>query len=172
MSWFPSLRAIGGTRGTGPRSKAGPLTLVDLKSGTSRLIESFPYDYGKILASSDVVNGLLSAPLTVEEKSKKVIIVGCGMSGLLAARELLRAGLTVKMYDRGILATENADWTHYHYGRACSDIRKFAAQAVVCELGGMRFAEKAKATWQFFSEAFEDTQTFKSWHSSDGLTGS
>jgi hypothetical protein len=162
MSWFPSLRAIGGTRGTGPRSKAGPLTLVDLKSGTSRLIESFPYDYGKILASSDVVNGLLSAPLTVEEKSKNVIIVGCGMSGLLAARELLRAGLTVKMYDRGILATENADWTHYHYGRACSDIRKFAAQAVVCELGGMRFAEKAKATWQFFSEAFEDTQTFES----------
>ena len=72
MSWFPSLRAIGGTRGTGPRSKAGPLTLVDLKSGASRLIESFPYDYGKILASSDVVNGLLSAPLTVEEKSKKV----------------------------------------------------------------------------------------------------
>lgn len=162
MSWFPSLRAIGGTRGSGPKNKANPLTLFELKSGSSKLIESFPYDYGKILSSSTEENGFLATPFTTEEKRKKVIIIGCGMSGLLAARELLRAGLNVQMYDRGTLLQEDESWIRYHYGRACSDFRKFSSESVVCELGGMRFPEKAKATWQFFSEAFSDNQYFES----------
>ena len=162
MSWFPSLRAIGGTRGTGPKNKANSLTLSELKLGPSRLIESFPYDYGKILSSSTNENGFLETPFDADEKNKRVIIIGCGMSGLLAARELLRAGLNVHMYERGILFQEDNNWVRYHYGRACSDYRKFSTESVVCELGGMRFPEKAKATWQFFSEAFNDNQNFES----------
>ncbi len=80
MSWFPSLRAIGGTRGTGPKNKANSLTLSELKLGPSRLIESFPYDYGKILSSSTNENGFLETPFDADEKNKRVIIIGCGMS--------------------------------------------------------------------------------------------
>lgn len=160
MGWFPSLDALGGTNGK--RLRAGSQTLAQLKAGTSRLIESFPYDYGSILAASDPnKDGWLSTPLTVPEKANKVIVVGCGMSGLLAARELLRAGLTVEMYDRERLDQSDTDWTRHHYGRACSDIRKFAEGDTVCELGGMRFPVKAKATWQVFSEAFDEEDVFE-----------
>ncbi|WP_211453474.1 flavin monoamine oxidase family protein [Collimonas antrihumi] len=160
MAWFPSLDALGGTSGKRPRA-AGPLTLAQLKAGTSRLIESFPYDYGRILAASDTTNGWLREPFSNDEKTNKVIIVGCGMSGLMAARELLRAGLSVDMYDRNKLKEQTGDWMHYRHGRANTDIRDFGLKGQsVCELGGMRFPVKAKATWHMFAEAFRDDQVF------------
>jgi len=116
MGWFPSLKAIGGTKRNRSVTKGPALTLAQLKSGTSRLIDTFPYDYGKIFAASDPKgHGLLNGPLTEEEKKRAyAIVVGCGLSGLTAARELLRAGFKVDLADRATPHSEDEHWEHAH----------------------------------------------------------
>lgn len=61
MAWFPSLAALGGSSGT--RTMAGPQTIGQLKSGTSRLVDAYPYDYASILRASSPESGWLAQPL-------------------------------------------------------------------------------------------------------------
>lgn len=155
MSWFPSLGALGGSSGT--RIQAGPQTIGQLKSGTSRLVDAYPYDYANILRASSPESGWLAQPLTGAEKDARVIVIGAGMSGLLTARELLRAGLNVVLYERNQLEDADADWHRYSYGRTRSFVRKLQPDTV-CELGAMRFPAKAKVTWEMFGDVLgEDT---------------
>lgn len=155
MSWFPSLGALGGS--SGAHIQAGPQTIRQLRTGTSRLIDAYPYDYAEILRASSPEGGWLAQPLVGAEKDARVIIIGAGMSGLLTARELLRAGLNVTLYERNQLEDIDADWHRYNYGRARSFVRKLQSDTV-CELGAMRFPAKAKVTWEMFGDVLgEDT---------------
>lgn len=153
MAWFPSLAALGGSSGT--RTMAGPQTIGQLKSGTSRLVDAYPYDYASILRASSPESGWLAQPLEGVEKDARVVIIGAGMSGLLTARELLRAGLNVVLYERNQLEQVDDDWHRYIHGRTCSFVRKLEADTV-CELGAMRFPAKAKVTWEVFGDILGD----------------
>ncbi|PRA32403.1 flavin monoamine oxidase family protein [Pseudomonas poae] len=153
MAWFPSLAALGGS--SGKRLVAGPQTIGQLKSGTSRLVDAYPYDYAAILRASSPDSGWLAQPLEDAEKNVRVVIIGAGMSGLLSARELLRAGLNVVLYERNQLEQVDSDWHRYSYGRTHSAVRTLDTDTV-CELGAMRFPGKAKVTWEVFGDILGD----------------
>ena len=86
----------------------------------------FPFAYDAWLTHND---GLGSIPK--EHHGKQVAVVGAGVSGLVAARELMRLGLQPVVYESGRIG-----------GRLRSE--PFPnAPSVVAELGGMRFPESA-----------------------------
>lgn len=92
----------------------------------------FPYidnlfDYGTFLAEADAHGSIGNMPA---DNSDLVIVVGAGLSGLVCAYELLRAGV------RNVLVLEATDRIG---GRLYSDTFGGGSQLDLAELGAMRF---------------------------------
>jgi len=78
----------------------------------------------------------------MENYGKKVLVVGAGVSGLVAAYELLRMGLHPVVIE----ASDRIG------GRLYSKELGSPDNPVICELGGMRFPISAKALYYYFDK--------------------
>ncbi len=92
----------------------------------------FPFSYDHWLAHPD---GLGSVPEAVY--GAEVAVVGAGLSGVVAAYELMRLGLKPVLYEAGRMG-----------GRLRSE-RFGAADNVIAELGGMRFPESGRSFFHY-----------------------
>lgn len=88
----------------------------------SMLIPDFPFPYDEYLAHPD---GLGSVP--AEQYGTEVAVVGAGMSGLVAAYELMKLGLKPVVYESAQL------------GGRLRGARQPGTDHPVADLGGMRF---------------------------------
>jgi lysine 2-monooxygenase len=95
----------------------------------SALIPDFPFEYDRYLAHDA---GLGAVPPALH--GEKVAIVGAGLSGLVAAYELMRMGLHPLVYEAERIG-----------GRLRSQRLRGLPGDVVAELGGMRFPASAGA---------------------------
>jgi len=103
------------------------------------LIPDFPFHYRNFL---DNANGLPLCNVPMGSYGKKVLVVGAGISGLVAAYELLRMGLHPVVME----ASERIG------GRLYSKRLGNPDNPVICELGGMRFPVSAKTLYYYFDK--------------------
>jgi len=103
----------------------------------------FPFDYDRWLAHPDGLGAIPKHAL-----GKRVAIIGAGVSGLIAAHELLKVGLTPTVYEAGRLG-----------GRLRSEPFE-NADGVVAEMGGMRFPRSATAFHHYVEKLGLKTQAF------------
>ncbi|MFU5001705.1 flavin monoamine oxidase family protein [Pseudomonas paraeruginosa] len=121
------------------RSKRSPLRFgKDLTA----LIPDFPFHYQRYLRNAG------SAPLCEvpeEAHGKKVLVIGGGVAGLVAAYEVMRMGLQPILLE----ASQRIG------GRFCAQPRGNASAPggqTLCELGGMRFPLSGKALFHYFDK--------------------
>lgn len=112
------------------------------EGGLTALIPDFPFDYGGFLeaARQNKKRPLFSLP--EEAKGKRVLVVGAGAAGAVAAYELLRMGLKpvlVEASDR-----YGGRMNAHHLGEG--------PQEVIAELGCMRFPVSGKAGKHYFEK--------------------
>ncbi|HKT30356.1 flavin monoamine oxidase family protein [Dyella sp.] len=113
--------------------------LADL---VTALIPDFPFDYGAFLKAVEDGNKASLFSLPEAEKSKRVLVVGAGAAGAVAAYELLRMGLKpvlVEASDR-------------YGGRMHAHHLGEGAQEVIAELGCMRFPASGRAAKHYFTK--------------------
>ncbi|MEW1781472.1 NAD(P)/FAD-dependent oxidoreductase [Arthrobacter sp. NPDC080086] len=106
------------------------------------LIPDFPFHYGAFLNKAKSLGEPLF-DLPSDAKSKRVLVIGAGASGTVAAYELLRMGLQpvlIEASDR-IGGRLNA--------HVCAEGSK---NAVIAELGAMRFPVSGKAGLHYFEK--------------------
>ena len=113
------------------------------EEGLAALIPDFPFHYGAFLnKAKSLSTPLFELPRTA--KSKRVLVIGAGASGTVAAYELLRMGLQpvlIEASDR-IGGRLNA--------HVCAEDTK---KEVIAELGAMRFPFSGKAGLHYFEKA-------------------
>ncbi|MCX4767689.1 FAD-dependent oxidoreductase [Streptomyces sp. NBC_01275] len=107
------------------------------------LVPDFPFPYDEYLAHPD---GLGSIP--AEQHGTEVAVVGAGMSGLVAAYELMKLGLKPVVYESAQL------------GGRLRGARQPGADHPVADLGGMRFPRSARAFFHYVDLLGLDTQPF------------
>lgn len=103
----------------------------------------FPFSFDRWLADADEL-GVVPA----ENHGAEVAVVGAGMSGLVAAYELMRMGLRPVIYEAGRLG-----------GRLRSEPFG-AAPDVLAELGGMRFPVTGRALFHYIDLCRLETRPF------------
>lgn len=116
------------------RVAAGDTRLSDLVA----LVPDFPFNYGKHLEER---RGRPLVEITSSNQGKIVAIIGGGLSGTIAAYELMRAGLKPVIFESAgrIGGRMRAD-------RFSSGTGGFA------EMGSMRFAPTCKGSWHYFTK--------------------
>ncbi|MFK4267638.1 flavin monoamine oxidase family protein [Streptomyces milbemycinicus] len=107
------------------------------------LIPDFPFPYDEYLAHPD---GLGSIPR--EHHGTQIAIVGAGMSGLVAAYELMKLGLQPVVYESAQL------------GGRLRGARQPGTDLPVADLGGMRFPRSARALFHYIDLLRLDTTPF------------
>ncbi|MDX1545511.1 MAG: NAD(P)/FAD-dependent oxidoreductase [Rhodothermales bacterium] len=95
------------------------------------------YDYLPFIGGDGPI-----ATLPAERQGTRVAIIGAGAAGLVAAYELLRAGLTPVLFE----ATHRAGGRHYSRPFTDSGI----TTDVIAELGAMRFPTVNKVLYHYF----------------------
>ncbi|HUB92151.1 MAG TPA: FAD-dependent oxidoreductase, partial [Dyella sp.] len=106
------------------------------------LIPDFPFDYGGFLEAAKQSEKRPLFSLPPEAKGRRVLVVGAGAAGAVAAYELLRIGLKpvlVEASDR-----YGGRMNAHHLGEG--------AQEVIAELGCMRFPISGKAGKHYFDK--------------------
>ncbi len=93
---------------------------------------------------SDSPHGFCKQALSQEEANRSVVIVGAGMSGLIAAYELKRAGFqNLTILDAGDMSqSETQTQEPLSFSRTYTTAEGF-------EIGAMRFPDKAKLFWHY-----------------------
>lgn len=104
------------------------------------LIPDFPFHYGAFLEGAHGRPSLFD--FSEGSKEKRVLVVGAGAAGAVAAYELLRMGL------RPVLV-EASD---RYGGRLNSQYLGSGEQQVIAELGAMRFPASGKAGRHYFEK--------------------
>lgn len=104
------------------------------------------YDYGPFLRLSESEGGIGS--FAQNSRRPRVGIVGAGISGLVAATELLRAGIT------DIVLFEARDRMG---GRAWSQIFDPREPHLIAEMGAMRFPSSATCLFHYLDKLRIDT---------------
>lgn len=121
------------------RSRFTPKTRnVDLTA----LIPDFPFDYGGFLEAARGRPSLFQPPQDPVYRAKRILVVGAGATGAVAAYELLRMGfrpVLVEASDR-------------YGGRLDSHRLGDGNQQVIAELGAMRFPMSGKAGKHYFEK--------------------
>lgn len=105
------------------------------------LVPDFPFHYGQYLSAARAAG----TPLCRVPPScwgEKVLIVGAGVAGLVAAYEVLRMGLHPIVVE----ASERIG------GRLYSKVMGDPGAEVICELGAMRFPLSGKALFHYFAK--------------------
>ena len=114
------------------------------------LIPDFPFHYGRFLSEAGNWTSLFQLP--VAAKNKRVLVVGAGAAGAVAAYELLRMGLKpvlVEASDR-------------YGGRLNAQLRGDDEHQVFAEMGAMRFPKSGKAGQHYFEKVgmFRNSEPF------------
>ncbi|MFT6048187.1 MAG: hypothetical protein ACI9WC_003905, partial [Arenicella sp.] len=97
-------------------------------------------------------------PINWNGNTPKVAVVGGGMSGLLTAYQLKKAGMTVTLYEAGSTPTNGSIGA----GRVAPTIVSGGGQSATGQLGAMRFPSNAYLFWHYMktSGAAVATDTF------------
>lgn len=107
------------------------------------LVPDFPFGYDEYVKSP---SGLGSIP--AEHHGQEVAVIGAGMSGIVAAHELMKMGLKPVIYESAEIG-----------GRMRTG--KFqGAEGVVADLGAMRFPQSGKTFYHYVDEVGLKTQPF------------
>jgi len=103
------------------------------------LIPDFPFHYGDFLRRASTEQALFNLP--DDAKDKRVLVVGAGASGAVAAYELLRMGLKPVLVEA----------SHRYGGRLNAQRVGGEKHQVIAEMGAMRFPASGK-TGNFYFE--------------------
>ena len=105
------------------------------------LVPDFPFHYADYLNRAQAAGQPLSR-VPPERQGQKVLVVGAGVAGLVAAYELLKMGLHPVVLE----ASERIG------GRLYSKVMGDPGAEVLCELGAMRFPVSGKALFHYFDK--------------------
>lgn len=105
------------------------------------LVPDFPFHYADYLAAARAADQPLCR-VPPECWGRKVLVVGAGIAGLVAAYELLKMGLHPVVLEAG----ERIG------GRLYSRVMGDPGAEVICELGAMRFPVSGKALFHYFDK--------------------
>ncbi len=105
------------------------------------LVPDFPFHYADYLAAARAAGQPLCR-VPPECWGRKVLVVGAGIAGLVAAYELLKMGLHPVVLEAG----ERIG------GRLYSRVMGDPGAEVICELGAMRFPVSGKALFHYFDK--------------------
>ncbi|MBV6290472.1 flavin monoamine oxidase family protein [Pseudomonas aegrilactucae] len=105
------------------------------------LVPDFPFHYGNYLTAARAA-GTPLCRVPSSRWGEKVLIVGAGVAGLVAAYEVLRMGLHPIVVE----ASERIG------GRLYSKVMGDPGTEVICELGAMRFPVSGKALFHYFDK--------------------
>lgn len=123
------------------RSKGAARLLTD---DVTALIPDFPFHYARFLNQA-ASNGTALAQVSNSAHGSKVLIVGAGVAGLVAAYEALRMGLHPVVVE----ASHRMGGRFYSY--VVGDPQD-PANSVICEMGAMRFPVSGKALMHYFDK--------------------
>lgn len=115
-----------------------------LSNDVTALIPDFPFHYARFLNQA-ASNGTALAQVSSSAHGSKVLIVGAGVAGLVAAYEALRMGLHPVVVEA----------SHRMGGRLYSQVvgdPQDPANSVICEMGAMRFPVSGKALMHYFDK--------------------
>ena len=115
-----------------------------LANDVTALIPDFPFHYGQFLNRA-VIAGTPLAQVPSNLRGSKVLIVGAGVSGLVAAYEAMRMGLHPVVVE----ASDRIGGRLYSY---VTGDPQAPANSVICEMGAMRFPISGKALMHYFDK--------------------
>lgn len=158
-SVFPSLSAFGGVKGIGKFSDVthkNP-SLEELKKGSARMVDTFIYDYSKLVVRDDKK----FADVTGTAANVKVAIIGSGFAGATAAYELKRAGILSKNITVYEARRPNPKEAEAQVGgRAYSrEFKDKNNKIYVNEMGPMRVPSNSKLFWHYLSKVVTGNPT-------------
>ncbi|MFC6296884.1 NAD(P)-binding protein [Pseudomonas sp. CCM 7893] len=115
-----------------------------LSNNVTALIPDFPFHYANYLQiARDSLSTLAHIPTAA--CGKKVLIVGAGVAGMVAAYEAMRMGLHPVLVE----ASDRIGGRLYSHVVGDPDD---PANSVICELGAMRFPKSGKALMHYFDK--------------------
>ncbi|MDO4234376.1 FAD-dependent oxidoreductase [Pseudomonas sp.] len=125
-----------------PSRTKGALRL--LANDVTALVPDFPFHYAQFLDQA-ASNGTPLGQVSISALGSKVLIVGAGVAGLVAAYEAMRMGLHPVVVEAG----DRIGGRLYSY---VAGDPKDAANSVICEMGAMRFPVSGKALMHYFDK--------------------
>lgn len=115
-----------------------------LNKNVTALIPDFPFHYARFLWQAAILKKPLGH-VAVPHYGEQVLIVGAGVSGLVAAYEAMRMGL------HPIVVEASGRIGGRLYSQVVGD-RNDPHARVICELGAMRFPKSGKALMHYFDK--------------------
>jgi tryptophan 2-monooxygenase len=152
-SAFPSLSAFRGASGIGKlkaKRAEGPTDqpLSALKSGYARMVDTFIYEYPRLVRDCEPF-----AKVNGAGENVKVAVIGAGFAGATAVYELRRAGISdITVYEGRDRVGGRAD------SRTLCQSTATETLEYVSEMGPMRVPSNSKLFWHYFAETVKDDE--------------